>query len=63
MKLGDAIEKAVKPVAQVLNLPCLDQYGNLRPESGCAKRRDSINKFADAAFDIFWNLTKEDKQE
>lgn len=42
--LGDAVEKAVKPLAVVLGLPCIDEKGKLRPESGCAKRRDALNR-------------------
>jgi hypothetical protein len=42
--LGDIIEALVKPLARALGLSCLDQDGNLRPESGCAKRRDRINR-------------------
>jgi len=54
MKLGDAIEQAVKPVAQALNLPCLDANGNLLPQSGCAQRRETLNYLGDAVYDIFW---------
>ena len=43
--LGDVVERLAKPVAKALNLPCLDKStGRLRPESGCAKRRDRMNK-------------------
>lgn len=43
--LGDLVEKAVKPVAKALQLPCLDpQTGQLKPESGCAKRRAALNR-------------------
>jgi hypothetical protein len=41
--LGDFVEKLVKPIAKALRLPCLDAEGKLRPESGCAKRRDALN--------------------
>lgn len=43
-KLGDIVERLAKPIAKALNLPCLDKDGNLKPESGCAKRRDALNK-------------------
>lgn len=43
--IGDVVERLAKPIAKALNLPCLDKTtGNLRPESGCAKRRDRMNK-------------------
>jgi hypothetical protein len=43
--LGDVVERIAKPIAKALNLPCLDKStGQLRPESGCAKRRDRMNK-------------------
>lgn len=42
-RLGDLVHDVVKPVAQVLKLPCLDAQGNLRPESPCGKRRAFLN--------------------
>jgi hypothetical protein len=42
--LGDRIERAVKPMARALGLNCLDEAGNLKPDSGCAKRRDAVNR-------------------
>jgi len=42
--LGDVIEAAVKPIARMLHLPCLDAEGRLKPDSGCAKRRDALNQ-------------------
>lgn len=53
MKPGTAIEHLVKPIGRALNLPCYDEQGQLKPESGCAKRRDGINNFADSIYDIF----------
>jgi len=44
--LGDVIEAAIKPIARMLQLPCLDTEGRLRPDSGCAKRRDTLNEAA-----------------
>ena len=41
---GDIVERLAKPIAKALRLPCLDKAGNLKPESGCAKRRDKLNK-------------------
>ena len=41
--LGDIVERLAKPIAKALHLPCLDKTGNLRPESGCAKRKKLMN--------------------
>ncbi len=43
LRLGDKVERAVKPVARALRMKCLDENGKLRPESRCAKRRDWLN--------------------
>jgi len=43
MRIGTMIERAVKPIGTRLGLPCYDERGNLRPDSGCAKRRDWLN--------------------
>lgn len=42
-RLGTRIERAVKPVAMALRLPCLDRDGQLKPDSPCAKRRDALD--------------------
>jgi hypothetical protein len=42
--LGDLIERAVKPIARALKSDCLDVHHNLKPDSGCAKRRDALNR-------------------
>jgi len=42
--LGDVIEGMVKPIARALRLDCLDEQGKLKPQSGCAQRRDRLNK-------------------
>jgi hypothetical protein len=44
MGLGDLVEILAKPVARILKLDCLDDQGKLKPESGCAKRRDGLNR-------------------
>lgn len=44
--LGDVIEAVMKPIARILQLPCLDAKGRLKPDSGCAKRRDALNEVA-----------------
>jgi hypothetical protein len=43
--LGDRIERIVKPIAVALKMPCLDEQKQLKPDCGCAKRRDWLNKF------------------
>jgi hypothetical protein len=42
--LGDVIERAMKPIASVLKMNCLDAEKKLKPESPCAKRREALNK-------------------
>lgn len=44
--IGDRVEAAAKPIAKAMGLPCLDSTGKLKPESGCAKRRDALNKLS-----------------
>lgn len=51
--LGDMFEVAAKPVAKVLGLPCLDAQGRLKPDSGCAKRRDALNAAGRAVGRVF----------
>jgi hypothetical protein len=41
--LGDLVERAVKPIAVAMKLPCLDKEKRLRPDSPCARRRDRLN--------------------
>jgi len=41
--LGDRVEKILKPIAVALGSDCLDEHHNLKPDSGCAKRRDALN--------------------
>jgi uncharacterized protein YcbX len=62
MKLGDVIATVATPIARGLQMPCIDPATNqLRPESGCAQRRNLLNDFSDAIFDRFW--TNNNKQE
>ena len=42
--LGDIIERAAKPFARAIGADCLDAHGALKPDSGCAKRRDALNR-------------------
>lgn len=44
--LGDMVEKLAKPIAKALRLKCLDGNGQLKPESGCAKRKAWLNSLA-----------------
>ena len=43
LQLGTRLERAVKPIAKALRLPCLDKGGALKPKSPCAKKRDWLN--------------------
>lgn len=43
--LGDVVAAIATPIARVLGLPCIDpKTKDLRPESGCAKRKKKLNK-------------------
>jgi hypothetical protein len=59
MKPGDMIAAAIKPIGYgVLGLDCYDNQGQLKPESGCAQRRDALNE----AYDFFFSkLERKDK--
>lgn len=41
---GDGLETLLGGIPGVKRLPCYGQDGKLRPESGCAKRRDWLNR-------------------
>lgn len=42
--LGDAVAAVATPIARALHLPCIDPATKqLRPESGCAKRKARLN--------------------
>ena len=44
MQLGDAIEVIAKPIAKAIGMECHDkETGQLKPESGCAKRKAWFN--------------------
>jgi len=61
MKLGDAISTVATPIAGALGMDCVDDQGQLKPESKCGQRKDSINKFGDAVYDFLWpNTTREE---
>jgi len=52
MKLGDAVAKVATPVARTLEMDCIDpETGQLKPESNCAKRIQTLNDWSDAAYD------------
>lgn len=56
MKLGDAIAKVATPIARTLGMDCIDPTTQqLRPDSGCAKRQQTLNQFSDSIYDRFWN--------
>lgn len=42
--LGSLLEMIAKPIAVSLKLKCVDEKGALRPDSGCAQRRDWLNR-------------------
>src|SRR5438128_2147209 len=43
--LGDVVAAVATPIARALGLPCIDpQTKQLRPESGCAKRKAKLNQ-------------------
>jgi len=45
-RLGDLVEALTKPIARVLRLKCLDENGQLRPESNCARRKARLNQIS-----------------
>jgi len=44
VKIGTAIERAVKPIARLIRAPCLDADGKLKAGSQCAKMRDRLDR-------------------
>jgi hypothetical protein len=45
MGLGDLVASVATPIARALGLPCIDPATQqLRPESGCAKRKAALNR-------------------
>lgn len=62
MKLGDLVSSVATPIARAFDMPCIDPLTNqLRPESGCAKRRDALNRFSDTLSD-FWTADRQRKE-
>jgi len=64
MKLGDAIEH--NPIVHAVGKAtgCVDPATNrLRPDSGCARRRNALNDLSDAFFDAFWPDNKNNQKE
>jgi hypothetical protein len=60
MGFGDVVSKVVTPVAGAFGHPCVDpETGVVIPGTPCDKRIDSLNRFGDKMYDIFWP-TKED---
>lgn len=62
MKLGNWVELTVKPFAQAIDHPCLDEQGNTKPESKCGKRIEKLNDWGDAAYDFLWPNTSKQKE-
>lgn len=45
LRIGDAVAAVATPIARVLRLSCIDPATRqLRPESGCAKRKAALNR-------------------
>lgn len=44
VRLGDLVERALKPAARALRLRCLDKSGRLRAGSRCARRKEALNR-------------------
>lgn len=44
MLLGDIVERLAKPIAIALSMKCIDENGQLKPDSGCAKRKAYLNE-------------------
>jgi hypothetical protein len=43
--LGDLVAKIATPIAKSLGMPCVDkETGKLKPTSGCAKRKEALNR-------------------
>jgi len=56
MKLGNAIASVATPIARALHMPCIDPVTQqLRPESGCSKRKEMLNRgqYANAFYSFF----------
>ena len=46
--LGDLVAAVATPIARALHLPCIDPATKqLRPESGCAKRKAALNRLTE----------------
>ena len=44
MRFGDVVESAVSLIPGIKKLPCYDVNGILKPESGCGKRKERLNR-------------------
>jgi len=62
MKLGDAISTVATPIAGALGMDCVDEQGQLKPESFCAKRKAKVNDYSDAVWDFLWPSSKNKQQ-
>lgn len=63
MKLGDLVSTVATPIAGALEMDCVDEFGQLKPESKCAKRIDKLNNFGDKAWDFLWPTTNKKENE
>ena len=58
---GDAVSKVATPMARVMGMDCIDpETREVRPESGCGKRINALNRFGTAMYDSFWPSKDED---
>jgi hypothetical protein len=61
MGLGDATSWVITPIAGAFGHPCVDpETRTLIPGSPCGQRVESLNRFSDKMYDIFWE--SDDKQ-
>lgn len=63
MKPGDAISIVATPIAGALGMDCVDEQGQLKPESKCAGRVTKINDYSDAVWDFLWPSSKNKQNE
>ena len=62
MRIGDAISTVATPIAQALNLPCIDpETKQLRPESTCNQIREKANqgRYADAFYQFVFRKPRQ----
>lgn len=62
MKLGDAISSVATPIAGALGMDCVDEQGQLRPESNCGRRKQWANNLGDAVWDFLWESEQKEQK-